>query len=161
MKCHQKMIKRRESTDSHLIRAVFPISFIINSHLDTFIFRISVGLNEVVPFISNLILSVITLGIVLILIELAHDALFSHNQPSNTLITNGILNHVRNPMYLRVLLIYMAFLFLSISRISLDFFIVVILIFNKIVNYEEKVLEELFGDNWLAYKRWVPQWIPK
>jgi len=64
-------------------------------------------------------------------------------------------------MYLGVLLIYAAFLFLSISLICVVFFIVVALIYNKMVNYEQKVLEEIFGDEWLGYKKRVPKWIPR
>jgi len=151
----------RETKYSHLIQTTLPITFIAISLLDTFVLQISVGLNEIIPFFARIILCVIILGIALTLIKLAHDALFRHNEPSNALITGGILNHVRNPMYLGVLLIYVAFLFLSISLISLGFFIIVALIYNKMVNYEEKVLEELFGDEWLAYKKKVPKWIPR
>ncbi len=152
---------RREIKYSHLIQAGLPITFIIISLLDSYVFRISVWLNDFVPFIIRIILCVITLGIALIFIKLSHDALFRHNGPSNTLITAGILGHVRNPMYLGVLLIYVAFLFLSISLICLGFFIVVTLIYNNMVNNEEKVLEELFGEDWLTYKKTVPKWIPR
>ena len=93
--------------------------------------------------------------------KLSHDALFHGNRPSNTLITDGILSHVRNPLYLGVLLIYVAFLFLSISLICVGFFIIIVAIYNNMVNHEEKVLESLFGDDYLAYKKRVPKWIPK
>ena len=153
--------KSREAKYSHFIQAGLPITFIIILLLDSFVFQISVWLNEFVPFIVRIILCAIVLVIALIFIKLAHDALFSHNTPSNTLITDGILNHVRNPMYMGVLLIYVAFLCLSISLISIVFFIFVVVIYNKMVNYEEKVLEELFGEDWLAYKKRVPKWIPR
>ena len=153
--------RRRETKYSHFIQAGLPITFIIIWILDSFVFLISTVLNNVVPLILRIILFVIVLALALILMKLSHDALFSHNEPSNTLITGGILSHVRNPMYLGVLLIYVAFLFLSISLICLGFFIVIALIYNKMVNHEQKVLEELFGDEWLAYKKRVPKWIPR
>ena len=153
--------KSREARYSHFIQASLPITFVIIILLDTFVFRISVWLNAYVPFIVRIILCAIVLVLAFIFIKLAHDALFSHNEPSNTLITDGILSHVRNPMYLGVLLIYVAFLFLSMSLISLLFFILVVVIYNKMVNIEEKVLEQLFGEDWLAYKKQVPKWIPR
>ena len=153
--------KSREARYSHFIQVALPLTFVTIMLLDSYIFRISVWLNQIVPFIIRIILCAIVLVIAFVFIKLAHDALFSHNAPSNMLITDGILSHVRNPMYLGVLLIYVAFLFLSISLISLIFFIFVILIYNKLVNFEEKVLEELFGDVWLAYKKKVPKWIPR
>jgi protein-S-isoprenylcysteine O-methyltransferase Ste14 len=161
MSSHETKEIIRETKYSHFIQTTLPIAFISIYLLDTFIFQFSVGLNDIIPFIIRIILFVITLGIALILIKMAHDALFKHNTPSNTLLTSGILSHVRNPMYLGVLLIYVAFILLSISLISLGFFIIVALIYNKMVNYEEKVLEELFGDQWLEYKKRVPKWIPR
>lgn len=153
--------RKREIKYSHFIQAGLPISFIIIWVLDSFVFFISTVLNNVVPLILRIILFVIVLALALILMKLSHDALFSHNEPPNTLITSGILSHVRNPMYLGVLLIYIAFICLSISLICVVFFIVIALIYNKMVNYEQKVLEELFSDEWLAYKTKVPKWIPR
>ena len=153
--------RKREIKYSHFIQAGLPISFIIIWILDSFVFFISTVLNNVVPLILRIILFVIVLALALILMKLSHDALFSHNEPPNTLITSGILSHVRNPMYLGVLLIYIAFICLSISLICVVFFIVIALIYNKMVNYEQKVLEELFSDEWLAYKKKVPKWIPR
>ncbi len=153
--------KSRETRYSHFIQAGLPITFVIIMLLDSYIFQISIWLNELVPFFIRIILCAIVLIIALIFVKLAHDALFHHNAPPNTLITEGILSHVRNPMYLGVLLIYVSFLCLSISLISIVFFIFVVVIYNKMVNYEEKVLEEIFGKDWLAYKKRVPKWIPR
>ncbi len=152
---------RREIKYSHLIQGGLPIAFIIIWILDSFIFFISTILNSFVPLILRIILFSIVLILAFIFMRLSHKALISENEPSNTLITDGILDHVRNPMYLGVLLIYVAFLFLSISLICVVFFIIVALIYNKMVNYEEKVLEEIFGDEWLDYKKQVPKWIPR
>jgi protein-S-isoprenylcysteine O-methyltransferase Ste14 len=152
---------QRESKYSHLIQLSLPISFIIIWILDSFVFLISTVLNSVVPLLIRIILFAIVLVLAFFLLKLSHDALFSHNEPSDSLITSGILGHVRNPLYLGVLLIYVAFICLSISLISIVFFIFVALIYNSLVNYEEKVLEELFGEDWLTYKKQVPKWIPR
>ena len=93
--------------------------------------------------------------------RLSHRTLFNNNKPSNTLITEGILERVRHPLYLGILLIYVAFLCLSISLICVGLFIVVLIIYNKMANYEENVLEKLFGNDYLDYKKKVPKWIPK
>ena len=137
---------RREIKYSHLIQGGLPIAFTIIWILDSFVFFISTILNSFVPLVLRIILFSIVLVLAFIFMGLSHKSLFSENEPSNTLITDGILAHVRNPMYLGVLLIYFAFLFLSISLICMVFFIIVALIYNKMVNYEEKVLEEIFGD---------------
>jgi protein-S-isoprenylcysteine O-methyltransferase Ste14 len=63
-------------------------------------------------------------------------------------------------MYLGVLLLYLAFITLSISLIALVFFIVIFLVYNWLVNFEEKILENKFGNQWLEYKKNVPKWLP-
>lgn len=152
---------KREPKYSHLVQAISPITFVVIWILDSQIFFISVVLNNYVPLILRIILFSIVLVLAFIFIALSHKAIFHDNKPSNTLIIDGILGHVRNPMYLGILLIYVAFLFLSISLICIVLFIIIALVYNKMVNYEEKVLESLFGDDYLAHKKKVPKWIPK
>ena len=143
--------KKREAKHSHLIQAT----------LDTQIFSFSIILNRFVPFIARLVLFIIFLSLAMVLMKFSHDALFKENEPSDTLIVKGILNRVRNPLYLGIFLIYISFLFFSISIICIVLFFIVVVIYNKMVNYEEKVLEDLFGDEYLAYKKRTPKWIPK
>jgi protein-S-isoprenylcysteine O-methyltransferase Ste14 len=98
--------------------------------------------------------------IAVVFILLSHRALFKSHQPPKSLISEGILKYMRNPMYLGILFIYVAFIFLSISLISLVFFILVFLIYNRMVNFEEKILEDLFKNQWFEYKKKVPKWFP-
>ncbi len=108
---------------------------------------------------------IILFGIVIIISiiigYLSHKQLFHNNEPSNVLITDGILGYIRNPLYLSILLLYLALLFLSISLISTCLFIFIFLIYNWMVNCEEKILEDIFGDKYREYKKKVPKWIPK
>ncbi|TFG07773.1 MAG: isoprenylcysteine carboxylmethyltransferase family protein [Promethearchaeota archaeon] len=150
----------REAPFSHLIQATLPIIFLIIWILDTWIFLISVWLNSFVPLIIRIGLFAIVLTLAFILIYLSHKTLFDKNRPSNELITNGILKYVRNPLYLGVLLIYLAFIFLSISLISIILFIIIFVIYNRMVNFEEKMLEEMFSDEYMDYKNRVSKWIP-
>lgn len=151
----------REVRHSHLIQTLLPITFIVIWVLDSWILLISVWLNNFVPLIIRLILFITVLGLALIIMYLSHKTLFNHNEPSDTLITSGIMGRVRNPLYLSVLLIYIAVLLLSISIISIGFFIIIFLVYNRMVNYEEKKLEKMFGNEFLEYKKKVPKWIPK
>jgi protein-S-isoprenylcysteine O-methyltransferase Ste14 len=63
-------------------------------------------------------------------------------------------------MYFGILLIYIAFLFLSISLIGIGLFVIVFLVYNWMVNYEEELLENMFGEDYKEYKTKVPKWIP-
>lgn len=104
------------------------------------------------------------LGIVLNLIA---DKKFKVNhttvkpgQESKVLITDGVFNYTRNPMYLGMVLILISFiLFLGsvTSFLIIPFFVYII---NKRFIYlEEKMLEIKFGEEWLNYKEKVHKWI--
>ncbi|MFX0041922.1 MAG: methyltransferase family protein [Candidatus Hodarchaeota archaeon] len=150
----------REIPNAHIFHAVLPIVFIIIWVLDSNIFQLSIFLNRFVPFLIRLILFMLILATAITFIILSHRALFKSHQPPDSLITSGILRYVRNPMYFGILLIYVAFITLSISLISIGLFIIVILIYNWMVNFEENILENMFGNQFLEYKTKVPKWIP-
>ncbi len=150
----------RELPNAHIFHAILPVAFVLIWILDSSIYCISTFLNDFVLFEFRLIIFIVIFIIALTFIFLSHRALFKSHQPPNSLITTGVLGYVRNPMYLGILLIYIAFIFLSISLISIGFFIIIFLVYNWMVNFEEKILENLFGNEYLEYKAKVPKWIP-
>jgi len=50
---------------------------------------------------------------------------------------------------------------LSISVICIVFFVFIFLLYDKMVNFEENILEKMFGKDYVEYKKKVPKWIPK
>jgi protein-S-isoprenylcysteine O-methyltransferase Ste14 len=150
----------RERPHAHIYHIILPIIFFLIWILDSNIFRISIFLNSFIPFLIRLLICIIVLVIALTFIMLSHQALFGSHKPAKLLITEGILRYVRNPMYLGILLIYVALIFLSISLISIVYFVLVFFIYNWMVNFEEKILENMFGTQWLEYKEKIPKWFP-
>ncbi|TXT58121.1 MAG: hypothetical protein BAJALOKI1v1_1750009 [Promethearchaeota archaeon] len=106
-------------------------------------------------------LSIVFVVITIIMGFFSHKLLFHESEPSDTLITAGILGHVRNPLYLAILLFYAAFIWLSLSLVSMGILLIAVIIYNWMVNQEEQILEELFGEKYHTYKSQVPKWIPK
>ncbi|MBN1214612.1 MAG: DUF1295 domain-containing protein [Candidatus Lokiarchaeota archaeon] len=151
----------REAPYSHVIQGIFPIIYIIIWLLDSIILNLSTILNTYIPSYIRIILFGIVILISIIIGYLSHKQLFHDNEPSNVLITHGILGYIRNPLYLSILLLYLALLFLSISLISTCLFILIFLIYNWMVNCEERILEDIFGEQYREYKKKVPKWIPK
>lgn len=78
------------------------------------------------------------------------------------LVTYGIFSWTRNPLYVGNALIWMGF---TIVSGVLWFLPVAALLFaleyTLIVRYEEGVLESIFGEGYLAYRRRTPRWIPR
>jgi protein-S-isoprenylcysteine O-methyltransferase Ste14 len=150
----------REIPRAHLYHAILPIIFMITWILDSQFLHLSTFLNNFVPFIVRLPIFILIFLIAIIFIELSHRALFKDHQPPNTLLTTGILGYTRNPMYFGILLIYISFICLSISLICIVLFVIVFFFYNRMVNFEEKLLENMFGEKYLDYKSKVPKWFP-
>lgn len=150
----------REIPHAHIYHTILPIVFTTIWILDSLILKLSTFLNKFIPFIIRLPIFILIFIIALIFIQLSHQALFKNHQPPTNVITNGILGYTRNPMYFGIILIYVAFICLSISLIAIAIFILVFLVYNRMVNFEEKLLENMFGEKYLEYKSKVPKWLP-
>ncbi|MFX0138857.1 MAG: methyltransferase family protein [Candidatus Hodarchaeota archaeon] len=150
----------REIPHAHIYHASMPIAFFILWFLDSNIFRISIILNDFIPFLIRLVLFIVVIISAITFIMVSHRALFKSHEAPNSLITNGILGYVRNPMYFGILLIYVAFILLSISLISIGLFVIIFLVYNRMVNFEEQILENMFGKQYLEYRNEVPKFIP-
>ncbi len=150
-----------EAPHSHLKQGLSIIVFTTVWILDSLVFSFSTVLNNLVPWLVRLILFIVIIAVAFVFIRASHNVLFRHPENKDDLITDGVLGHVRNPMYLGVLLIYLACIFLSISLISIAIWIVIIIIYDKLATFEEKQLEELFGQKYLEYKEKVPKWDPR
>ena len=82
--------------------------------------------------------------------------------PTQRLVVQGVYRHVRNPMISGVFFILIGEAFLAASLPLLVWFMLFV-IGNAIYipQAEEPGLVERFGDDYLAYRRNVPRWIPR
>lgn len=77
-------------------------------------------------------------------------------------VDGGPYGWVRNPMYLSVFLVVAGETLLFLSVPLLIYLAVVALVVQLfVVGYEEPTLTETFGDEYRAYRRRVPRWIPR
>lgn len=84
----------------------------------------------------------------------------STRKPSNTIVTVSVYSYTRNPIYLSMIIVLIAFAlyFNSLwSIIVIPFFILIIQ--KGVIEREEKYLEKKFGDEYLNYKKRVRRWI--
>jgi len=78
------------------------------------------------------------------------------------LVTYGIFRWVRNPLYVGNFLIWMGFVVISAVMWFLPIAILIFAVeYTLIVAYEEGVLESIFGQEYLDYKKTTPRWIPR
>ena len=49
----------------------------------------------------------------------------------------------------------------TVSLVSAGLLIVIMIFYNHVATYEEKLLENKYGQEYLEYKKHVPKWLPK
>jgi protein-S-isoprenylcysteine O-methyltransferase Ste14 len=128
--------------------------------LDSFAVKFSVGYTSFVPDAARIVLFVALEISAALLAYFSHNALFGEKQKECKLITDGVFGYVRHPLYLGILLIYLGFIFGSMSIISIVPLVCYIFLFDRMATYEEEALVRIYGDTYLEYKKKVPKWIP-
>jgi protein-S-isoprenylcysteine O-methyltransferase Ste14 len=161
MSPHQEHRLGIEAPHSHLIQGLSIIVFLVVWILDSLVFSFSTILNSFVPLFVRIILFFVLISIAYYLIHISHKILFRQPENKDNLIIEGIFRHVRHPMYLGVLLIYLACILLSISLITLVVWVVIFLSYDRLASFEEKELEKIFKEKYLEYKKKVPKWFPR
>jgi protein-S-isoprenylcysteine O-methyltransferase Ste14 len=78
------------------------------------------------------------------------------------LVTYGAFSWNRNPLYTGNFLAWVGFALLSGDpRFITAAIAIFAIVYGFIVRYEEAVLESIFGDVYIAYKRSTPRWLPR
>ena len=117
-----------------------------------------------IPLWIRGILSGIVIFFALVFIARSHKALFGSYykslQKPTSLVTDGIFDQVRHPMYLGVILLYFAFVVLSASLIGFGVWIAVIIIYYRLASEEEENLEDQYGAAYTDYKSKRNKFIP-
>jgi protein-S-isoprenylcysteine O-methyltransferase Ste14 len=150
----------KEHPKTHVILIGSILLFAPICILDSLLFNISTQLALVIPLFVRIISFIIVLVIAIAFMQLSEKAVFS-DEEVKPLKKTGIFAHVRNPMYLSTPLIFIAFVLLTASLISIIPIIITFIVYTNMVKFEEKDLEKIFGQEYLDYKKKVPRWLPR
>jgi protein-S-isoprenylcysteine O-methyltransferase Ste14 len=135
------------------------VSFTILWLADSFFLRTSTFLSGYVPLHGRLIALAIPL-VCAVCLSLSGHKVVSREQSPTGVVSSGAFRYVRHPLYLACLLFYFG---LVISTFCLFSFLLLFLMFffyDYIASYEERILEERYGEDYLAYKKRTGKWIP-
>ncbi|MGI9831451.1 methyltransferase family protein [Vibrio vulnificus] len=81
-------------------------------------------------------------------------------ESASTVVSNGIFAYTRNPMYLALLLLLLAYAIWLENMLAFVGCPLFVVYMNRFQIYpEERVLEGLFGERYLVYKQKVRRWI--
>jgi len=82
------------------------------------------------------------------------------NEPTDTLVTNGLYGLSRNPIYIAAIVFYVGLSIALTTGWALLMLPAVLMILKKgVIEREEAFLTEEFGETYLAYKSKVPRWV--
>jgi len=127
---------------------------------DSFVFEYSTFLTQ---YISNYIRVPIALTILTIsglLAGFGLNTVFGKTRKEPQVITSGVFSIVRHPIYLSSILLYLGFILLSLSLLSVLVWFIIIIFYYQISRYEEKLLTQRFGSVYEEYKKKVPTLLP-
>jgi protein-S-isoprenylcysteine O-methyltransferase Ste14 len=89
-----------------------------------------------------------------------HKTPIDFNETPNSLVETGPYNGSRNPIYLSGIILSVGLAVLLGSLITFLFPITLFLILDRLyIPSEEKVLERIFGKQYLEYKKRVRRWV--
>jgi len=150
-----------EHPKTHLYHIISIALFLIILILDVLIFKFSTFLQSYVPLFIRIILFIFFLIWAIMFFMLSHRAVFPEESKEKKLVKKGIYAYIRHPMYIGTPLIFIAFILLTISLISIIPLAICIILFNKVMKFEEKGLERIFSQEYLEYKKKVHRWVPR
>lgn len=134
--------------------------FLVVWILDSFFLQWSTFLAERIPLVFRLVFISITLIIAGYLFQSGH-VVVSHEQRPAGLISTGAFKYVRHPLYLGSILVYLGLTVSSASLFCLALLVVIVLFYDYIAGYEEKLLEAKLGQAYTTYKKKTGRWFPR
>jgi protein-S-isoprenylcysteine O-methyltransferase Ste14 len=161
----RKHKSRKDLIGEHKIgdagQMIFAVLFFVVWITDTFIFKFSVFLNEIIPNSVRLPIALVVLFLSAYLSISGLKIIFGEVREKPEVVRKGVFGIVRHPIYLSEILVYIGLLFVSLSIASAIICVMAIIFLYFISRYEEKILLEHFGDDYKLYMQDVPMWIPK
>jgi protein-S-isoprenylcysteine O-methyltransferase Ste14 len=133
--------------------------FLVIWILDSFILHRSTFLADNIPLVIRLIILGAALAAAFYLFKSGH-VVVSGEQRLTTVVSSGAFRYVRHPLYLGSILIYLGFTISTASLFCLGLLGIIVVFYNYIAAYEEKLLEVKFGEAYVAYQKNTGKWVP-
>jgi protein-S-isoprenylcysteine O-methyltransferase Ste14 len=127
---------------------------------DSFFLHESIFLSNYVPTFVRLLASALTFVAAIFLVKAGHVVLENEKRPPSV-VSDGAFKHIRHPLYLGSILIFLTFAISTLSLASLGIVLVVFVFYDYLASYEEKLLEAKFGEEYKMYEQRTGKWLPK
>ena len=127
---------------------------------DSFYLHWSTFLSNWIPNSIRMALLYLAVLIALILLWTGRFVITGKDRPDHV-VDFGPYRYVRHPLYLAALLGYIGTAISSLSLFSFVLLIPIVIFYNYIADYEEKLLEAKFGDAYRDYEKRIGKWLPR
>lgn len=128
--------------------------------IDSFVLHAERTMRGGVPWALRLGVFVLALAAAVMLFLSGRTALREKERPAKVL-KDGAFRFVRHPLYLGTLLVYFGLSFATLSLPSFAVAVAAFIFYNYIASFEEKVMEEKFGEEYKKYKAGAGRWLPR
>lgn len=136
------------------------VLFLVVWVVDSFFLKFSTFLVTGIPLLPRLVLAGVILVAAVMIARAAHPVI-EHGEERKGLLTTGAFRYIRHPLYLGCMLSYLGFVLSTLSLVSLGLFVVIVIFYNYIAGYEERLLEQRFGEEYNRYSVRTGRWIPR
>ena len=127
---------------------------------DSFFLHKSTFVSDYVPLSIRLVFLALAL-ITGVYLSMSGHVVVAHGERPNSVVSTGAFRYVRHPLYLAAILFYLGLAVSTASLFSLALLMVILLFYNYIASYEERLMEIKFGENYVRYKNRTGKWIPQ
>ncbi|WP_425347702.1 methyltransferase family protein [Spartinivicinus poritis] len=134
--------------------------FLITWIADSFVFQLTTFYSQYIPIWFRIIIFILTILSVVLIIRSAIFA-FPENQDVDSVISHGVFNYLRHPMYFSCIILYLGLSLSTASLIALFLILPIFVFYNQIADYEESSLAKRLGNPYLVYKQRSSRWLPK
>jgi protein-S-isoprenylcysteine O-methyltransferase Ste14 len=128
---------------------------------DSFIFKYSTFLQDSVPNHIRIALGGPVLIIAWFLARRGMKAVFGTLRDKPEVISTGIFRLLRHPIYTGALLLYLGVILMTMSLASAALWLIILAFYIYLCKYEERILTEEFGSDYLEYKKKTGMLFPK
>ncbi len=140
---------------------IFLVVFLALWILDSFFFGFSTFLAGYIHSFIRLPFAGLIIAVGFYLGKKSMHSVFTEKRDSPQIIEKDLYSFIRHPMYLAALLFYAGLILSTLSLLSFGLGIIIFFFYNFIAAYEEKLLEEKLGVDYIEYKNKIPRWFPR
>jgi protein-S-isoprenylcysteine O-methyltransferase Ste14 len=127
---------------------------------DSFFLKVSTFAAAWLPLSIRLPVTALAMILAVYLAKAGHVVADHEHRPPGV-VSTGAFRHVRHPLYLASLLFYFGLAFSTVCLFCFGLLAVISVFYDHIARYEEKRLEDAYGEDYLHYKSHTGKWIPK